>query len=71
MKELFDEINKWAGKYEFSFQFWGESNNNVWICKDGIELFSCYGCKSMEETVKIALNYIYKVNRIKFRYRIC
>lgn len=71
MKELFNEIKKWAGIYEFSFQFWGEYNNNVWIYKDGVELFSCGGRESMEEVAKDALNYVYKVNRVKLGDRVC
>jgi len=41
--QLLERIEKYAGKYELSFQFWGEGSNNVFIEKDGVELISFGG----------------------------
>lgn len=65
MKQLFEEVNKWSEKYEFSFQFWGDHNNNVWLYKDGVELFDCGGRETIEEVVKDTLKYIYKQNQAR------
>lgn len=45
--EIFwSELNKYAGKYQFSFQFWGEGNNNVYIMKDDVDLFDTGGLET-------------------------
>lgn len=58
---LLAEIEKWSNTYEFSFQFWGESNN-VWIYKGGVELFSAGGRKTPLDIMIDAMKYIYKIN---------
>lgn len=37
------KIQFWSGRYDLSFQFWGEDNNNVFIERDGVELASFGG----------------------------
>jgi len=59
---VLSEIEKWAKVYEFSFQFWGEGNNNVFISKDDVELDSTGGYETPLEVMKEALRYIYKIN---------
>jgi len=59
------EISKWGGKYEISFQFWGVGNNNVYIAKDGVDLYSSGGFDTPLKSVKKAIEYIHKINRIK------
>lgn len=61
---LLDEIEKYSEKYTFSFQFWGKGNNNVYIEKNDVELTSSGGFETIEEVLKFALGYIYKINRV-------
>lgn len=68
---LLNEITKYSGKYEFSFQFWGMNNNNVWIHKDGVELYSSGGHSSNIDAIIAAFKYIYRINRVKMDNRIC
>jgi len=56
------EIEKWSAKYQFSFQFWGKDNMNVFISKDDVELTSFGGRDSIEEIIKDALEYINRIN---------
>lgn len=70
LPHLITEIEKWSKKYEFSFQFWGDYKNSVWIYKDGVELFSSGGCRSMVEVMTDAMNYVYKVNRTPLKDRV-
>ena len=60
--ELFKEIQKWSDKYEFSFQFWGADMNTVYIMKDQVELTSFGGCRTMNEVIILALNYVRRIN---------
>lgn len=39
MEDLIKRIEEYAGKYEFSFQFWGKGNNNIYIVKDNVDLY--------------------------------
>lgn len=61
---LLDEIEKYSEKYTFSFQFWGKGNNNVYIEKQDAELTSSGGFETIEDALKFALGYIYKINRV-------
>lgn len=69
-KELMNEIEKWSGKYLFSFQFWGKGNNNVFIAKDDVDLYDTGGYLTAEDVMIAALQYIYKINRVKESDRI-
>jgi len=60
---LIKEIEKYSGKYEFSPQFWGMGNNNIFISKNDVEIFSGGGYENISECLKSALEYIYKINR--------
>lgn len=60
---LLNEVEKFAGKYEFSFQFWGSGNNNVYLNKNNVELYSGGGFDTPTEAIKYVLEYIYKINR--------
>ena len=69
--EIFwSELNKYAGKYQFSFQFLGEGNNNVYIMKDDVDLFDTGGLDTPREALKVALEYIYKINRVPHSNRV-
>lgn len=64
MEKLITQIEKWSEKYEFSFQFFGFANNNVWIYKDGIEVFCSGGNETIEDVLLAALEFVYRVNSI-------
>src|SRR4051812_27521741 len=59
---VIEKIKKWSSIYEFSFQFWGEGNNNVFINKGGIELASFGGEPTIEDILKVALDWVNKQN---------
>lgn len=56
------EIEKWSGQYEFSFQFWGAGNNNVFINKGGVELASFGGENSIEDILRLTLKWVNEKN---------
>lgn len=60
--DLLEALEVWSHKYEFSFQFLGPSNNNIWIYKDGVEFYCAGGNGSVCGIIKDALTYIYKIN---------
>lgn len=64
MKELMNEIEAFTATYEFNFQFWGIGNNNVYIEKDGVDLYNSGGYNTIEEVLISALKYLYKINRV-------
>lgn len=68
---LLSEIEKWSEKYQFSFQFWGEGNNNLYIYKDDVELHSTGGWLTIEDALISALEYIYRINRTPKNNRVC
>ena len=67
---LLDELNRFTGKYQFSFHFLGVEDNSIFIIKDGIELFDCIGLETPKEALKAALRYIYKINRTPYKDRV-
>ena len=62
MNELMGKIEFYAKIYEFSFQFWGRHNNNVFINKGGVELASFGGHVTLKSIVKEAIKYIERIN---------
>jgi len=71
MKKLIEAIEKYSDKYQFSFQFWGNGENNVYIAKDDINLYDTGGYLTIEDVMIAALHYIYKVNRVPESERVC
>ena len=71
MEKLLKEIEKYSDKYQFSFQFWGNGDNNVYIAKDYVNLFDTGGYLTIEDVIIAALHYIYKINRVPERERVC
>lgn len=59
------ELYKYMGRYDITFQFWGEGNNNVWVEKGGIELYHSGGNKDPLTAMNEALSYLKKVNNQK------
>jgi hypothetical protein len=64
---LFAEIEKWTEIYEFSFQFWGKGDMNVFIKKGGIDLTSMGGRDTIKEILIDALEWVNKQNPNGFR----
>jgi len=60
-RENFDKMLKYAGKYEISIQFWGDSNTNVFIAKDGIDLTD-FGGLDPAEAIARAVEYLDRIN---------
>jgi hypothetical protein len=71
VEKLIKEIEKYGGKYQISFQFWGDGNNNVFIMKNDIDLYSSGGFLSIQGAIMDALQYIYKINRVPYKDRAC
>lgn len=71
MEKLIKEIEKLSDKYQFIFQFWGVDNNNVFIMKDFVELYSTGGHVTAEASMIAALQYVYKINRTPVCERVC
>lgn len=63
MEELIKRIEEYAGKYEFSFQFWGEGNNNIYIVKDDVDLYDSGGHETIKDCLENALKYLDRINR--------
>lgn len=60
--QLLNEIEKWSGVYDFSFQFWGEANNNVFINKGSIEVASFGGENTIQAIFRRTLDWVNNEN---------
>lgn len=67
LSKLIKQIKKWSEVYEFSFQFWGEDNNNVFINKSGVELTSFGGESDIEGIFERTLEWVNKQNPKGFK----
>lgn len=67
IKDIINDIDYWTSQYEINFQFWGDDNNNVFISKRDIELYSNGGFHKPLDAMVDALKYINKVNPIKIK----
>ncbi len=63
-RENYFKMLNYAGIYEISIQFWGESNTNVFIAKDGIELTDFGGLDPAEAIAK-TVEYLDRINGVK------
>lgn len=71
MNTVFQEIEKWNSKgYEFSFQFWGSGNNNVFVMKERVDLFDTGGFLTPLEAIQEALDQIYRLNKTPVKDRV-
>jgi hypothetical protein len=61
------KIEFWTKRYEFSFQFWGEDNNNVYINRGTVEIASMGGRASVEEILDDVIEWCEKASpRMKY-----
>ncbi len=56
---LMMKIGYWSHRYQFSFQFWGKDNNNVFIYRDDVELIS-FGDETMEDVLEKTIEWCEK-----------
>ena len=63
-RENYKKMLAYAGKYEITIQFWGESDTNVFIAKDGTELTD-FGGLDPEEAIEKTVKYLDRINKIK------
>lgn len=68
---LLKEIERFSNTYQFSFQFWGNGNNNVSIMKNDVDLYDSGGWLNAEDAMIDALRYIYRINRTPENKRVC
>lgn len=61
------KIEYWTKQYEFSFQFWGEGNNNVFINRGYVEIASFGGGDSINEILEDTIAWCEKANP-RFNY---
>lgn len=59
---LFTQIEKWSEYYDFTFQFWGEGNNNVFIAKDSVDLASFGGEKTIASILERTMQWVKEKN---------
>lgn len=64
---LMGKIEYWQNKYEFSFQFWGEENNTVYINRGSVEIASFGGEKTIQKILERAIAWCEKANP-RFKY---
>lgn len=62
---LLAKIEFWSKQYTFSFQFWGEGNNNVFIDRDSVEVHSTGGMDTIKEVLEEAIEWCEKANPSK------
>lgn len=63
-RENYDKMLAYAGKYQISIQFWGNGDTNVFIAKDGIDLYDFGGLDPAEAIAK-TVEYLDRINRVK------
>ena len=66
-EQLIAEITKWQTIYEFTFQFWGPGQNNVFIEKGSIRMTDFGGCETPKEAMTRALEWVNKQNPRGFK----
>lgn len=61
------KIEFWAHQYDFSFQFWGVGNNNVFIYRSNVELHSSGDFETIGEMFRYVIKWCEKANpRVKY-----
>lgn len=60
----FKKLTKYAGKYQISFQLWGDNNNNIFIQKDDVDLWSCGNERTPLSAMIRAIGYLDRINGV-------
>lgn len=56
------KIQFWSAYYDFSFQFWGEDNNNVYVSRDSIDIADFGGEETPLDIIKRVIAWCEKTN---------
>ena len=64
---LMAKIEYWQNQYEFSFQFWEDKNNNVFINRGRVEIASFGGERSIQKILERTIAWCEKANP-RFKY---
>lgn len=64
---LIGKIEYWQKQYEFSFQFWEEDNNNVFINRGHVEIASFGGESTIRDILELTIQWCEKANP-RFKY---
>lgn len=64
---LMIKIEYWQKQYEFSFQFWEEENNNVFINRGHVEIASFGGERTIQKILERTIKWCEKANP-RFKY---
>lgn len=62
IESLIIDLEEYTKRYEISFQFWGEGNNNVYISKDDVELQSFGGEDTIKDIIVRTIEYLDRIN---------
>lgn len=62
--KAFNKLTKYAGKYQISFQLWGDNANSIYIQKDDVDLWSCGQERTPLSAMIKALGYLDRVNGV-------
>lgn len=65
-----NRVEFWAYQYDFSFQFWGPGQNNVFINRDDVEIHSSGGFDTVMEMFDYVIEWCEKANP-KVKYPKC
>lgn len=60
---LFEQLDKYADRYQISFQMGGKGRYTIFIDKDDIDIFTEGGHSTANEAIKSALDYLNKINK--------
>ena len=56
------KIEFWTHQYEFSFQFWGAGQNNIFINRGHVEIASFGGFNTISEVLEYTIKWCEKAN---------
>ncbi|MEI2271854.1 hypothetical protein OHD16_06835 [Sphingobacterium sp. ML3W] len=58
----FDRLEEWSNKYDFQVQIY-DGDYNIYVEKDGVDLYSIGGEKTLKDAVDRIIEWIERVNR--------
>ena len=64
---LMAKIEAWTVQYEFSFQFWEDENNTVYINRGSVEVASFGGERTIQKVLERTIAWCEKANP-RFKY---
>lgn len=62
-KNIMQRIQHYANNgWEINVQIWGDGENNIYVSKGDVDMWSDGGCETMEKALESALHYLDRVN---------